>query len=192
MEILKKLGYDAKLVLDPTLLLSTEQWNVLRTSQKCINEKYILLYMLTYAFEPRPLIFQVLEHYQKELGCKIIALDGYEDCIGKTPLKIEDATDSSIPDFLNLFANASLVVTSSFHGTAFALNYGRPLVSITPASGDDRQGCLLKQLGLEQCRLRASGGGMKLLNPFYDVDKTYTLLNELRMISYKVIKNSII
>lgn len=152
--ILNQMGYDAKLVLDPTLLLSASQWNILRTSKENKRGRYILLYMLTYAFEPRPLIFEVLEHYQKKLGCKIIALDGYDDCIGLTSLQIEDATDSSVTDFLDLFANAALVVTSSFHGTAFALNYGRPLVSITPSGGDDRQGCLLDRLGLKQCQLK--------------------------------------
>lgn len=157
--ILNQMGYDAKLVLDPTLLLSADKWNALRATRKKDPEKYILLYLLTYAFEPRPLVFQVLEYYQKQLGCKIVALEGYEDCIGQTALKIEDATDSSVADFLDLFANASLVVTSSFHGTAFALNYGRPLVSITPSDGDDRQGCLLAQLGLQQCQISVLGGG---------------------------------
>lgn len=158
--ILNDLGYaNVKLVLDPTLLLSANQWNGLRNKNEKKSEKYILLYMLTYAFEPRPLIFEVLDYYQKKLGCKIIALEGFDDCKGQTTLGIEDATDSSIADFLRLFSNAEMVVTSSFHGTAFALNYGRPLVSVTPQGADDRQGSLLKQLGLQQCQLRVYGGG---------------------------------
>lgn len=182
ISILNTLGYDnAKLVLDPTLLLSASQWNVLRNQDCHKGEKYILLYMLTYAFEPRPLIFEVLRYYQNKLGCKIIALDGFNDCQGRTDLKIEDATDSSVSDFLNLFANATLVVTSSFHGTAFALNYGRPLVSITPEGGDDRQGNLLAQLGVNQCRLGVSGGAMlEELNPFYDIITEQEKLQMLR------------
>ena len=190
--ILNELGYDAKLVLDPTLLLSVSQWNVLRTSKENNRGKYILLYMLTYAFEPRPLIFEVLEYYQKKLGCKIIALDGYEDCIGHTSLQMEDATDSSVADFLDLFANAALVVTSSFHGTAFALNYGRPLVSITPSGEDDRQGCLLGQLGLKQCQIQASNkGNIMQLNPFYDVEEEQMRLQSLRDNSLGVVAQSL-
>ena len=130
---------NSQLVLDPTLLLSANQWDVLR-KKSLKSEKYILLYLLRYAFEPCPYIYDVLKYYQDKLQCKIIALEGYE---GHDPyvknLKIEDATESTISEFLDYFAQASLVVTSSFHGTAFALNYGVPLLSITPTNGDDRQ-----------------------------------------------------
>jgi hypothetical protein len=192
VDILRGLGHSgAKLVLDPTLMLSSHQWDALRDKKAYSGEKYILLYMLTYAFEPRPLIFEVLDYYQKKLGCKIIALDGHEDCCGQTDLEIEDATDSSISDFLTLFANASLVVTSSFHGTAFALNYGRPLVSVTPSGGDDRQSNVLVQLGLLQCRLSISGGDLDGLNPFYDMVEEQKSLQRLRDNSLNWIKQAL-
>lgn len=181
IEILKALGIpNASLTLDPTLLLSLDEWNKLIEKKKALPDRYILLYMWCYAFEPRPMIFDVLRRYQKELDCLIIALEGYNDCKGATDLDIVDATDSSISDFLQLFANASLVVTSSFHGTAFALNYGRPLISVTPLGADDRQGSLLKQLGLQQCQLSVRGGNIKQLNPFYDVGEEQTKLQNLR------------
>ena len=193
IDILKRMGFnDAKLILDPTLLLSASQWNKLREKTTYSGEKYILLYMLTYAFEPRPKIFEVLKYYQQKLGCKIIALEGYENCSGQTDLMIEDATDSSISDFLTLFANASLVVTSSFHGTAFALNYGCPLVSITPSGGDDRQSNILAQLGLKQCCLTVSGGvSLGELNPFYDIVEEQKNLQRLREDSLQWIKQSL-
>ena len=88
------------------------------------------------------------------------------------------SVDYSISDFLQLFANASLVVTSSFHGTAFALNYGRPLVSITPGGGDDRQGTLLQKLSLEKCNY-PMGGNIDLC-PFYDINEEQMRLQEFR------------
>lgn len=116
----------------------------------CNSESYILLYMWCYAFEPRPKIFEALRYWQQKMGCKIVALEGYSDCQCENALNLEiaDATDSSITDFLHYFANASLVVTSSFHGTAFAVNYGIPLISVIPEGGDDRQFSLLEKLGL--------------------------------------------
>lgn len=191
IEILKTLGIsNASLTLDPTLLLSANEWNKLIDKKKDLPEKYILLYMWCYAFEPRPMIFDVLRRYQKELNCPIIALEGYEDCKGKTNLNIIDATDSSISDFLQLFANASLVVTSSFHGTAFALNYGRPLVSITPPSEDDRQACLMKQLNLNQCEIKVLNEKdyCENLNPFYEASFEQEKLNKLRKRSIEIIK----
>ena len=180
IEILSRLGItNASLTLDPTLLLSADEWNKLIVTKKQLPEKYILLYMWCYAFEPRPLIFDVLRRYQKELNCPIIALEGFAECKGQTDLTIIDATDSSISDFMQLFANASLVVTSSFHGTAFALNYGRPLVSITPGGGDDRQGTLLQALHLEECTYPIESG-IKTISPFYDYGEECEALGNLR------------
>lgn len=183
IDILKTFGIlNASVILDPTLLLSSDEWNKLIRKKKELPRSYILLYMLCYAFEPRPLIFDVLRRYQKELNCPIIALEGYNGCKDATDLDIVDATDSSISDFLQLFSNASLVVTSSFHGTAFALNYGRPLVSITPDGGDDRQGCILNQLDLQQCNIKITSLSFenKNCNPFYDRQKEQECLRDLR------------
>ena len=189
MDILINIGIEkAHLVLDPTLLLDARQWNVLR-KKKDKPEKYILLYMWCYAFEPRPYIYEVLKYYKEQLQCKIIALEGFDkhDVYMKA-LDIEDATESSIPYFLDYFADASLVVTSSFHGTAFAVNYGVPLLSIVPNSSDDRQSSLLGQLGLDQCRLIVNER-IDTAIPFYDKNAEQKKLQSLRDDSLNWIEN---
>lgn len=182
-KILSSLGIsDSKQVLDPTLLLDGHQWNNLIGGGKSEqSEKYILLYMWCYAFEPRPKIFEVLRHYQEKTGYKIVALEGFVDCNWAEAggLKIVDATDSSIEDFFYYFANASMVVTSSFHGTAFAVNYGIPLVSVVPDGGDDRQYSLLASLGLQDCSLRISENVEKA-NPYYNKEEEQVRLQAIR------------
>lgn len=192
INVLKKIGiYESYQVLDPTLLLDSEQWNSLKYSND-IQEKYILLYMWCYAFEPRPYIYKVLKEYQQKLKCKIIVLEGYSDCSdeAKSYLNMVDATDSSISDFLSYFSKATLVVTSSFHGTAFAVNYGVPLISIVPGGGDDRQSSLLNRLNLSQCCLKV-GEDFSVLNPFYDKFKEQQKMDELRKSSLDWIKASL-
>lgn len=185
-----KIEKEVKLMLDPTLLLSKEQWNNLFSS--LINkeeDKYILFYMWTYAFEPRPYIYEVVKHFQQKLGCKIIALEGcYSSC--PSNIKMENRMDSSIPEFLNLFMNAELVITSSFHGTAFALNYGRPLVSILPSTGDDRQMSLLKKIDVANCGITI-GSDIDKINPFYDSDSEQCKLAAMRKDNLNWIKNNI-
>lgn len=191
IEILKTLGINnARVVIDPTLLLSYRQWDELRGKGENSHGKYILLYMWTYAFEPRPYIFEVLKYWQDKLKCKIVVLEGYGDMYDKSGLDVVDATDSSIPDFLSLFANASLVVTSSFHGTAFALNYGVPLISITPNDGDDRQSSLLRSVGTDSCQLKV-GNPIESANPYYDKETEQKMLDRLRVDSLKWIENAI-
>lgn len=178
IKILNKLGRtDGKLLLDPTLLLSKDQWGQLSTN-RCLGKRYILLYMLTYAFEPRPYIYDVLKVYQNKMKCKIIVLEGYRE-FENTDLEFEDATDSSISDFVDYFMHASLVVTTSFHGTAFALNFGVPLISVVPNGGDDRQCALLEQLNLKCCTLRVNDD-INRVNPFYDANAEQNKLQEIR------------
>lgn len=151
----KELGIDCNpaILLDPTLLLSREEWLSLIPRSKFVKKcKYILLYMLTYAFEPRPYIFEVLKYMAEKYGYEILALEGYTPVEQADGVVMQDKSDSGISEFIDLFANADMVVTSSFHGTAFAVNFGIPLISIiSNDKGDDRQSSLLRQVGLENC-----------------------------------------
>ena len=93
---------------------------------------------------------------------------------------MKDYTAATIPQFINLFSNAELVITTSFHGTAFALNYERPLISIIPNNNaDDRQYSLLKKLELEQCIVPLNTPFEKI-NPYYEKISLKTKLNILR------------
>lgn len=184
--ILKKqlgLKQNIKVVLDPTLLLDAEQW-LAAIKEKTVNrikgKKYILLYGLYYAFEPRPYIFELLKYYKEQLGCEVVALEGYmrpKDCAG---LKMIDCTDSSLYEFIYLFNHAEMVVTSSFHGTAFALNFSKPLVSVIPDNGiDDRLSSLLNLVGANNCAV-SKGTLFESINPFYDTFKVESSLEVLR------------
>lgn len=169
---------EVKLLLDPTLLISREQWLSL-VSDIQVKEPYILLYMWNYAFDPEPYFTQVVEYFVKKMNCKVVVLEdsGKKLQIGNTD--IVDNVDSTISQFLSLFSNASLVITTSFHGTAFALNFGCPLISIVPGNGDDRQTSLLQTLGISQC-IVPLGKKLEEINPSYDVEREQNLLNAIR------------
>lgn len=188
------IGKTAKLVLDPTLWISGEEWLTLFRPKYCLEQKpYILLYMWTYAFEPRPYIYEVLKYWQQKLGdCRIIALEGSPKKKECPVIEIEDVADSTIPEFLNYFAHAALVITSSFHGTAFAVNYGRPLISIVPdESFDDRQSSLLSTIGADNSIIPI-GKNIEDINPYYEADKVSSNLNALRADSMDWINQNIV
>lgn len=170
-----------EVVLDPTLLLSKEEWlDIVPRSSFKKKKKYILLYMLTYAFEPRPYIFEVIKHLQTLDDYEVIALEGYTPKEQALGIEMRDKSDSSIPEFIDLFANADVVVTSSFHGTAFAVNFGIPLVSIVPGDkGDDRQSSLLKAIDLDCC-IANTQKEIKSIEYIYDKYKSLKNLESLR------------
>lgn len=183
------IGINVKVVVDPTLLLSKETWLDAFPISTRLPSKYILFYMLDYAFEPKPYIFEVAKYFQQKMNCQVLALVGYKRCANAAGLKMKDVSDSDIPEYINYFKHASLVITSSFHGTAFALNFARPLVSVVPSNGDDRQTTLLNQLGVEQCAVKVNTS-MDSINPYYDVVAEQTKLEILRNDSLEWIKNN--
>jgi len=65
--------------------------------------------------------------------------------------KIKNLYDVGPSEFLGLFKNASLILTSSFHGTAFSINYNKPFYSIIRKvhPGNSRIISILDNLGLK-------------------------------------------
>lgn len=195
VEIIQKqlnIEKNVEVTLDPTLLLSKSQW-VERFSNKSKHRKpYILYYMLSYAFEPRPYVYEVVQHFQQQLDCDVIALEGIRDSSDCKTVRFIDADNSSIADFINLFSNASMVITTSFHGTAFALNFGVPLVSIVPDNcGDDRQTTLLRNCGAETC-ITKIGTPLTSVHPYYNTIEVSEKLEVLRKKSINWIKDYIV
>lgn len=195
MDIIEKqlqLDIAPTLVPDPTLLLSKEEWiSVVPSSKFKKKKEYILLYMLTYAFEPRPYIFEIIKELQKQNDYDVIALEGYTPPQMANGIKMIDKRDSSISEFIDLFANADIVVTSSFHGTAFAVNFGIPVISVVPeGNSDDRQSSLLKSLDLDNC-IAINGSNNINIEPRYDIAKTNEKICRMRKESLDWIYRSI-
>lgn len=192
--IRKQLGIDKDVFvcLDPTLLLNGDQWQMItRKGNGLPTQPYILYYMWAYAFEPRPYINEVVKYYKEKTGInKVIALEGAPKT-NIADIKYENKESSTIKEFIELFANASLVVTSSFHGTAFALNFGRPLISVVPNLTDDnRQSNLLKAVGADSS-IVLLGTPLDTISPYYNEEKVCENLNKLRNKSLLWVKNNI-
>ena len=129
-KIVKELvGKNAEMVCDPTLLLSKDEWNeLIKDFPSPIDKPYILAYILRYAYDPYPEINKIIDAVQNELGLHLVILDGsLSDIKRKNASVIKNAGPL---EFLNLVKNASFIITTSFHGTAFALNYGIPFYSV--------------------------------------------------------------
>ena len=146
------LGKDVPIVADPTLLLSQKEWGELIGGNVEVGG-YILVYMLDYAFDPTAVIYDVIMRLAKETSLKVVSLGKLDS--NKIP-DCEIIDDAGPTEFIRLFMGASCIVTSSFHGTAFAVNFGKPLFSVVGdvASCDDRQSSFLKLLGLDNCIIK--------------------------------------
>lgn len=150
VEIVKSLtGRDSSLVCDPTLLLTKEDYAVLAADSTVkIDKPYLLAYILDYAYNPRPAIDHIIEQVSKRMGLHVVYLlcgntNGYR--WGSTTISAAGPNE-----FARLFHDASFVVTSSFHGTAFSLINEKPFYAVTPAAkSDSRISSLLHEVGLD-------------------------------------------
>lgn len=120
-KIVKELtGRDVPVVCDPTALLTRDDWNVMKSQKKYTEDKYIFCYFLGANMAYR----RFAEKAAELTGCKIIALQHLDEFV-KGDITFGDITpyDVDPADFVNLVANAELVLTDSFHGTMFSLYF---------------------------------------------------------------------
>ena len=121
-KIIKELtGKEAKILIDPTLLLSKEEWK--ETMKLVINKKqeYILFYFLD---TPSLEALKVLKEIVKRYKIKIINIPHIDNEIKKICKNIE-TLDAGPKEFLELILNARLICTDSYHGMLFSINFNK-------------------------------------------------------------------
>lgn len=127
-------------VVDPTLLLNRNDWDEIAAPPR-IDYPYLLLFQVEGRNE-RTEAFAAEIAKQKNL--KIVRL--YTLYTRDTTTEIASCSPN---DFITLFKFASFVVCSSFHGTVFSLQFGKPFLSVRMRNGkDNRVESLLSSFGL--------------------------------------------
>lgn len=142
VDIIENLGIKNSVnILDPTLLLNDKEWNSI-ASKKYYEEDYILVYNLN----RNKKIDKYAENLSKAKGLKIKYLS-YQ--LHEFYKKGKMYCNPSVEDFLALIKNAKYVVTDSFHGTAFSLNFKKDFIIVYPQKYSTRIQSILEILNLE-------------------------------------------
>ena len=148
-EILEKLlNKKSDVVLDPTLSLNEQEWIEVAKYDMCPKEKYLLVYIVT--IKPCDYVLSLARHIAKQRNLKIVRIcrDAYPEHSGSD---VEEILTAGPSDFVGLFSKAEFVVTNSFHGTVFSINFSKPFYSVIKShhSTNSRLTSILKKLGLE-------------------------------------------
>lgn len=137
------LGKKPRIDVDPSFLLSKEQWKDISVAPKEKN-KYIVLFVM----QKNKTIFNFAEELSKKTGYEIIFItDGY-----KKLLKAKHKKTVSPQEWLGYFLNAEYIITNSFHGLAFAINFNKKFfveLQKPPAPGNSRLETLLEEYDLK-------------------------------------------
>lgn len=188
--ILARLGFaNVEVVLDPTLLLDANDWR--KISQLAgkpldLNEPYLLVYSVETKKENTLISF-----YAKEIASKY-HWKIYQVSYGDDKSRI-DGVDKlfahATPDiFLQLVCQSEFMVVSSFHGTAFAINFNKQFLSITPKRFNSRIKSLCSICGLKERILTdASAKPDNLEN--IDYNRVNAVIQQLRNHSVNILRN---
>lgn len=168
--------------LDPSLLYDGEYWSKFLNNYTNTKEPYIFVYML----RPEPVTLEAAKKLSEKTGFKIKVCSN-RIVKGKN---IENITDAGIEDFLSLIYNAKYMITNSFHGTAFAVQFHKKFLSLAVAHTGSRVRDFLEDINLSDRTLTTPQDISKIDNEIYwsDTDK---ILNEKRKQSHKYLQELI-
>lgn len=181
-------GREVELVCDPTWLLDKKEWMKLpEIFTPKTDRPYIFVYAL---YWPSRILKRWLN------AVKQIARKNNWDVYCISPLnyhkdsEVHMLQDAGPIDFLSYLANAQLVVTNTFHGTIFSVNFERPFYSCSTNAGS-RQAQMLELCNLED-RIINSPSELADATDF-DVDFTNAshIINTFRENSKKYLETSL-
>lgn len=123
-----------KHVCDPVFLLNSDEYRKIYNYKK--QEKYILVY----AVHKDDFLSEIVDNVSKITGLKVIQVGGF----AKKCNYDEFPRGIGPREFIGYIDNAELVITSSFHGTAFSLIFNKKFIVVPPKSNRLRLDSILE------------------------------------------------
>lgn len=173
---------DAECVVDPTMLLTASDYRKIAT-RSLHKEKYLFIYFLGTRTD---ISWKQIHAFAQSKGLQIVyvASQGQVD-------KFEH-THASIHNWLALIDNAEYVLTNSFHGTVFALLFGKRFLTYpvcgVAAKMNDRITTLLHPLGLGEHIYKGDISNVELDIDYVQVHKK---MNERAVRGKEFLKNNL-
>lgn len=199
---------DVEHVLDPTMLLTVDDWSKEARASE-ISGSYILLYTvrvpgrilptakyyLTGRRSLRNIIAKALE-LSRRMSMPVVSVSQrYGSDAALFPSEVIDKSDAGPREFLSLMRDAAFVLTNSFHGSAFSINFGRNFMSFSDPecpmrSMKTRLESLLGMFDLSN-RLVSTDFPISAWPSDVDYTKVHVLLDEKREESLKWLTDSL-
>ena len=178
VQLLATWGIQAQQVVDPTLVLDHTYWDTLALPIK--EQKYILIYQIGHN--------KKMDAYAKAVaqraGLPLVRVSAsFHQCVRGGKFKF----CPDIGKFLSYIKNAQCLITDSFHGTAFALNFNTPFVEVLPGETSTRNMSILRLTGLTDRILKDENDVDLAFKPI-DFTHANEVLTEKRKESLSILK----
>lgn len=185
-ELNRIINKEIEVVLDPTLLLTVNDWNKeLTTKNDVSDEKYILAYFVEYDKE----YIDIVNFLSEKTGLKVIHFEkrnnNYNDVL-------KSAYTEGPLDFVSLIKNAEYVVATSFHATVFSILFHKKFFIVPHRKTGARVINLLDRLEITG-RTFSTAEEFKKINYDFETNwnKVENNLNKEREKSIKFLNNAV-
>lgn len=186
--IAKRFNKKAEVVLDPTFLLSKGDWlrEVARPPQ--IKEDYLLVYTLSGSHHIRKFALDIASR----LHLRVVNIKS--DFSAEPQDGTVNLYEVGPQEWVGLWSNAKYVVTDSFHGTAFSINFNIPFTTlVNPVSMmNSRVLSILKITNLEDRIIYDNKRALPVPEKLYiDFSSVNSTLEAWRKKSFEFINHSL-
>lgn len=169
-------------VLDPTLLLTGDEWRKLSSNKYCKKD-----YILVYNLNRNKRIDNYANNLSKKTGIDVFYLSyQLHEFYKRGKMKC----NPRVEDFISLIDNAKYVITDSFHATAFSLNLNTQFIIVYPEKFSTRLQCILETLNLEN-RVAKNENDLSISNGIIDYNIVNKKLDNMRNSSISWLKSSL-
>ena len=177
------------IVLDPTLLIESSEWEKMESKEYVPDDDYLLCYMLS----DNKRHWKSIRRFAKNNNLKMVVIP-HDPHSYMQPAEV--IRGCGVEDFLGLIHGAKYVITDSFHGTIFSVIYKKDVAVFerhNPAeqgSQNSRIYNLLEKLHLESVLLKYDTDYVETINKI-DYDEVYNYIRKEKAHSTSFIKEGI-
>ncbi len=129
VRLMREIGIEAVQLIDPTFMLDKNEWCQYMGKRK-IRDPYLLVY-LPYNIVDESLIYNDARRIAAKRKLKIVTFTWSIVINRQADITVKYASPG---DFLSLIYYADVVLTNSFHGTAFSINLNKEFWTYSPSA----------------------------------------------------------
>lgn len=166
-------------VLDPTLLLTGKEWT--RFIDRNMHGKYVLVYQL----HNNPVLSDYAIRFARHVNLPLIRISPtfHQFKRGGRFVYLPE-----LSTFLSYLKNCTYMITDSFHGTAFAINFNRQFIEILPNNKTGSRNQSILQLTGLQDRIVTDYADCSISGRMIDYERVNDILKKERIRSLEILE----
>lgn len=185
VEYIRRLtGKSAERLIDPTFLLSKDEWGKVSVNPTKERGPYILLYIM----QRDENVYEYVKRIKASLGIRIVEISRY----GFNPGYVDETLINVGPsEFLGLFKEASYVCTNSYHGLAYSIIFEKDFCLIPCKRFQARIDNLLELLKISSIQTHNGKRSIEEVTATYDKQMVRSIISKEREKALQYLKESI-